>query len=321
MTGLRVTPIECHGITCQPYQWCSQIDIECKNCSLICDINSDLFASVDCHRDCQDYLHDFRYARLDGKNISDVSAELMTRVFTLTVAVTVLGSLFAIQLAFLVYHVVSAYRQRSRLQQKRLMNAGGALEQKVPPKAESSRFLRMIGLGDRSATDDLPMHHIATVQRNSFRSSQFGRSARPNSLFLGMNRSGPSEDSCPPDETETVYENLAFSPSTPTPYSMANRPLPHPATSVRKSPVRVSQHSAPVSNQSLASTPSTSPVSQTSIPIAQSQSNRLEREMPRLTTGESYCYPSQLSVTSLSVRQAALQNTTSTPQINSHAHI
>lgn len=48
---------------CKVDQFCSKYDKQCESCSTICDDATHNFDQEMCMRECQDYLHDLRYAR------------------------------------------------------------------------------------------------------------------------------------------------------------------------------------------------------------------------------------------------------------------
>ncbi|XP_046397898.1 protein grindelwald [Ischnura elegans] len=75
---------KCGDISCSPTEYCSQFDKRCKSCESVCEEDSHNFQEDVCQRDCQDYLHDKRYARIDGEKIDSDVGKLNDAVHQLT---------------------------------------------------------------------------------------------------------------------------------------------------------------------------------------------------------------------------------------------
>lgn len=54
---------KCGTKTCNVDQFCSKYSSQCDDCATICTEGDHNFDNILCTRECQDYLHDLRYAR------------------------------------------------------------------------------------------------------------------------------------------------------------------------------------------------------------------------------------------------------------------
>ncbi|XP_071451911.1 protein grindelwald [Hetaerina americana] len=87
---------KCGDLSCRPTEYCSQFDKRCHGCESVCEESSHNFQEDVCHRDCQDYLHDLRYARVDGErgesNVEGLKEAVLrlTRLAVASLAVSVI---------------------------------------------------------------------------------------------------------------------------------------------------------------------------------------------------------------------------------------
>ncbi|XP_063223721.1 protein grindelwald [Bacillus rossius redtenbacheri] len=66
--GLGVAAKKCRERSCPADNYCSEFESVCKPCADICETASHNFQELTCVRDCQDYIHDRRYASKNDIN-------------------------------------------------------------------------------------------------------------------------------------------------------------------------------------------------------------------------------------------------------------
>ncbi|KAJ8975847.1 hypothetical protein NQ317_007452 [Molorchus minor] len=97
---LTIEGVKCGQRTCKLTEYCSEFDRTCQSCSGICNATVHNYDKILCEKDCQDYLHDLRYARADGSNGGD-SGDLRNTVRQLSYMVTVTLTLVCLMLIVL----------------------------------------------------------------------------------------------------------------------------------------------------------------------------------------------------------------------------
>ncbi|CAH1127788.1 unnamed protein product [Ceutorhynchus assimilis] len=90
--GITVGGAKCGQITCKQTQYCSSFDNTCQECDLVCNTKSHNYEEAVCEKQCQDYLHDIRYARKDGSSNDDLrsTVDRLSQMVTITLTLTIL---------------------------------------------------------------------------------------------------------------------------------------------------------------------------------------------------------------------------------------
>ncbi|KAJ8916244.1 hypothetical protein NQ315_016383 [Exocentrus adspersus] len=97
---LTLGEVRCGQKNCKQWEYCSEFDKTCQPCKGVCDDSTHNFDRSLCEKDCQDYLHDQRYVRLDGRNEDD-DRDLRNTVHRLSHMVTVTLTLVCLMLLVL----------------------------------------------------------------------------------------------------------------------------------------------------------------------------------------------------------------------------
>ncbi|KAL3280956.1 hypothetical protein HHI36_004181 [Cryptolaemus montrouzieri] len=199
---ITVSGVQCGVKKCQIGDYCSDFEKQCRSCALICNINHHNFDENECNKNCQDYLHDSKYAQKDNASPSDGSLDkLKGEVQKLSHMVTI--TLTLVCFMFLVLTIVLGF-QLYRWKIKKNITLKN-LKSMLFKKPEAASDVRMEEASEKRQNSGnvkpdlrLDISNISTVSEHS-----------PVTAITSISTRRPAEDSA----LDYAYDNHAMSAS------------------------------------------------------------------------------------------------------------
>ncbi|KAL1450705.1 hypothetical protein WDU94_003036 [Cyamophila willieti] len=98
--GLRSAgTLTCGEITCQLYEFCSsEVDHQCRKCSVICDSKARNYDENTCDQFCQDYIHDFvrEYIKRGDIKVLEDQIDQLKSIVSISLLLGILLSILAL---------------------------------------------------------------------------------------------------------------------------------------------------------------------------------------------------------------------------------
>ncbi|KAK2583344.1 hypothetical protein KPH14_009343 [Odynerus spinipes] len=199
---------KCGQKLCKSTEYCSQFDTQCKPCSTICDPGDHNHQPEDCIRDCQEYLHDQRYAlRTELSQYEELRGEV-DRLRTLLIVTLTLTCLAII---VIVYLLMKAFVRWNKI--------GSAIRNVFSKKWVKRTFQK--ATNNNKVQDDVEAA-ATNAKQNGLKLSMptisatvastqdtTNSNATPNTTSTPLSRRHPSEDTT----LDYAYDNPAMTPS------------------------------------------------------------------------------------------------------------
>ncbi|KAK2583345.1 hypothetical protein KPH14_009343 [Odynerus spinipes] len=195
---------KCGQKLCKSTEYCSQFDTQCKPCSTICDPGDHNHQPEDCIRDCQEYLHDQRYAlRTELSQYEELRGEV-DRLRTLLIVTLTLTCLAIIVIVYLLMKAFVRWNKigsaiRNVFSKKWVKKAtnNNKVQDDVEAAATNAKQNGLkLSMPTISAT-------VASTQDTT------NSNATPNTTSTPLSRRHPSEDTT----LDYAYDNPAMTPS------------------------------------------------------------------------------------------------------------
>lgn len=197
---------KCGQKVCKSTEYCSQFDTQCKSCSLICDPSDHNHQPEDCIRDCQEYLHDQRYAlRAELGQYEELKGEVERLRTLLTVTLT----LTCLAIMAIVYLLIKAFVRWNKIGKA----IRDVFSKKWVKKATNNNKVQDdVEAATTNAKQNglkLSMPTISATVASTTDTTNGNGNGTPNTTSTPLSRRHPSEDTT----LDYAYDNPAMTPS------------------------------------------------------------------------------------------------------------
>jgi len=204
---------ECGDLTCKEFTYCNPFTHLCENCSKICDKNSNNFDESRCVSDCQDYIHDQKYANKNQEMYESLAKDVLVLKILLGISIALTCISLGVTLAFFIYFL-NIFRPKKPSSAEKYKSS----EANKPSEPISTIYNNKYGLRSRDVTPpSLPNGTISNTSNTAASSpvrteiTTTGSSIQMQNFRREPFRREPSESTLP----EYAYDNssMAVSPS------------------------------------------------------------------------------------------------------------